>query len=81
METTTKRSSGKEEYDENVRAKFDQLLDALSAKNVRMGRLIEELSHCRDLLERISPDVSSSVRLTIRNRIRNADDILRISTH
>lgn len=62
-----------------IQEKFDGLLDLISAKNVKIGRLVEELSHCRELLHRISADVAEPVRNTIKNRIRNADDILRIA--
>lgn len=81
MQTTTKPSSVKGGSQRQVQKKFDGLLDLLSAKNVKIGRLMEELSHCRELLHRISSDLPEPVQATIKNRIRNADDILRIASH
>lgn len=76
----TKSSGKKADFTPEVKQKFDGLLDLISEKNVKIGKLVIELDQCRATLEKTLDSVLPSVRRLVENRIRNAEEVLRMAT-
>jgi hypothetical protein len=86
MNATTKPSSGRKpakpiEFSPEAKERFDGLLDLLSAKNVKIGILVEELAHCQSTMEKALDSVIPSVRMLLERRIRSAEGVLKQATH